>query len=316
MYKKAFLVFVTIALSVLLLSGCSFGKGSGIRISEKDISAFSSVSVSTSMSMIEFIESGKYGLEIFVPKGYSPEWDVTNGLLTIVETTNEIDINLVPSTVEYYVKVYYPSGTGFDGLNLRTSSGRIELPKVDVADLKLRTSSGMINASADKSEKVSMETSSGSIIFSGSGGVVDMTTSSGAVRSEIEDCESINITTSSGEITLIGKGDLATKLNANTSSGSIDVKGVAWQDADTKTSSGSITISGKLLGNTNVVSSSGSVTLNISGDPAQYGYTLTPGSGSIRWNGEKMDDPARSSGSFENNINVRTSSGSIQIDFM
>ena len=315
MYKKTFLVFLTIALTIMLFSGCSFFNGSGVRISEKDISAFNSVSVSTSLSKIEFIESGKYGMEIFVPQGYSPEWDLTNGRLTINETMNDIDINIGFVSNEYYVKVYYPAGTAFDGIDLRTSSGRIQLPKLEVTDLKLRTSSGAINANTANCENASLDTSSGDIVFSGNEGRVNMTTSSGAVRSEIENCEAVNITTSSGEITLTGKGDLATALSANTSSGSIDITGVAWRDATTKTSSGSTTISGKLLGNTSVVSSSGSVNINVNGSPSEYGYTLTPGSGSIHWNGDRMESPARSSGSFENNIDVKTSSGSIRVDF-
>ena len=276
MRNKIISILIVMTLAVLLFSGCS-SAGSNVLISEKNISAFDSVHVMTSSTRIEFVTSDNYGLEIFVPGRLSPEWDVTNGHLTIFAKKRVISFG--PSALlNSYVKVYYPKGAVFHDISLKASSGSIEVPQVAVSDLNLSTSSGKIAAS-------------------------------------VENCETIDATTSSGSVTLSGSGDSATALTVNTTSGSIRADGAVWRDVRTKTHSGSTEISGDLLGNTDVKTSSGNVKLSVSSDPSAYGYSLTPNSGSIHWDGVKMGKPARSSGSFENNIAVDTSSGSIRVDF-
>ena len=277
MRNKIISIFMAAALTAVLLSGCN-NAGENVFINERNISAFDSVNVATSSAMIEFVASDHYGLEILVPERISPEWDVANGQLTISAKPRGFFSAPNISFSKSYVKVYYPVGAVFHDISLKSSSGSIELPQVVVYDLNASTSSGKINAS-------------------------------------VGNCDSISATTSSGSVTLTCTGDSAAALTVDTSSGSIRADGVAWRDVRTKTHSGSTEISGELFGNTNVKTSSGSVKLRVGSDPSQYGYSLTPGSGSIHWDGVKMDKPARSSGPFENDIVVDTSSGSIRVDF-
>jgi len=319
MFKKSFALVAAIILIVFLFAGCS-GRvalfGNDTRIEEKNTQEFSAVSISTSLSKIEFIESGQYGFEIFVPERFAPEWNITNGRLTIIENTNDFTINLSVNLPNYYVKVYYPAGAVFTDITIKSSSGGISLPQVSVGNLDIASSSGDINVGAEGFTRVSIGASSGEITFAGSGGSVDIETSSGNVRSEIGNVDSIDVTVSSGNIKINGKGDKATVVNARTMSGTIDIDGAAWQNLTARTSSGEATIKGALLGVTSVDTSSGSVNISVIGDPSKYGYTLTPSSGTIHWNGEKLTKPALSTGSFENHIAVTTSSGSIRVDFI
>jgi len=315
MKKKSIFILVAVTLMVLLFGGCGNIARSDVHISEKNTAGFSSVDVTTSFSSIEFVSSDRYGFEIFVPGSFAPEWDITNGRLTIRENTNRAIVSLNAFSPQYYVKVFYPAGSGFNDISLASASGRIELPQMDVAYLDIRSSSGRVDAGAEKSANVSIDTSSGSITFSGSGDNVNLESSSGNVQSVIYECGSVNVTTSSGSINLTGKGETATALTVNTMSGRIDIDGVAWRDITARTNSGTTAISGELLGNTFVETSSGSVNISVNGSPSQYGYTLTPNSGSIHWNGDRMASPALSSGSFDNHITVDTASGGIRVSF-
>jgi len=318
MNRKSIFIMIMVTLIVLLFGGCGGVARGGNLISEKNTSEFNSVDVTTSFSNIEFVPSDRYGFEIFAPESFAPEWDITNGRLTIRENTNWLIISMNIFSPQYYVKVYYPAGSGFDDISLTSSSGRIELPKTDVAYLDVRSSSGRVDANAENFANASIETSSGSITFSGSGGDARLESSSGAVRSVIYDCESMHVTTASGRVNITGNSDTdtATRAKVNTQSGSIQIDGISWRDVTTVTSSGSTTISGKLLGVTSVDTASGSVNIKVHGSPSQYGYTLTPNSGSINWNGERMEKPALSSGSFDNHIIVNTASGSIRVSFI
>jgi len=320
MYKKVFsklamITLMTVVMFAALFTGCGLRVGDNIKIDERNTSEFNSVSVEASLSNIELIEADNFGLEIFAPKRFSPEWDITNGHLTIREKTTDFIFNLSISSPRYYVKVYYPTGTVFNEVILRTSSGDINVTRVDANDLDVFTSSGEINASAENFSNASMKTSSGNIRFSGNGEYVDMNTSSGSIKSDIEGGDAIRATTSSGSISITGRGDAATALIANTQSGNITANGVAWRDINTVASSGDITINGALLGNSYIKTSSGSLNITVDGDASQFGYSLTASSGSIYWDGMKLAKPANSSGSFENNIDATTSSGDIRVDF-
>jgi len=315
MYKKSLVLIAAFALIAVLFSGCGNIAGNNVRINENDITPFNAVSVTTSFSKIELIASDRYGLEIFVPDRFAPEWDIRDGRLAIREKTNSFVLNWTLFSPNYYVKVYYPAGTDFTDITLLSASGRIEIPEEAVSDLNIKSASGSIKAGAENADHVSIESSSGNITFAGSGGDVRLESQSGTVNAETLNSGSIRITTSSGRVVLTDKGDIATTLTIDTQSGRIEARGGVWQDLTARSSSGSTTISGELLGSTYVETASGSVQINVSGSPSEYGYTLTPASGSIHWNGERMGKPAFSSGSFDNHISVSTASGGIRVDF-
>ena len=351
MCKKVFCVLTATALIAMMFSGCNFSSKS-ILINETNIPAFNSVSVTASSANIEFIESGQYGLEIFVPEEYAPKWDVSNGRLTILEKTQSSLVHII-NTPGYYIKVYYPAGIEFNDVALKSASGDIKLPRFDASSLKITSASGKVIANSGKCDDVSIATTSGDIAFSGSGdninissssgvvqseaenycagvsietasgdislsgncGSVNMASTSGTVISKTENCDAIYAETSSGDINLINNGTAAALLNITTRSGSIRADGDVWQEVTTESTSGDIAINGELRGNTSIATTSGIVEMSINGNPLEYGYELIPTSGSIKWNGKNMNKPAFLSGSFNNHISVNTTSGDIQVDF-
>ena len=315
MYIKKIIILAAVMLTVFLFSGCGYVSGGGVLIEEKNLPAFSSISINTSSPKIELIESNRYGIEIFVPERFDTTWDVSDGKLTILVKQKGLGFSLHTRLSSYYVKVYYPAGTVFDDIALKSSSGSIRLPQAEVTYLDIASSSGSIDASAQNWARAFLETSSGSVAFSGSGGKASIVTASGSVQSDIGDCDAIQITTRSGSIVLNSNSNSPVVPAIDTQSGSIRINGVVWQDVTIGSKSGATKINGKLLGNTSAESSSGSVSISVNGDPSQYGYSLTPSSGTIHLDGERIGKPVVSSGSFENNINVSTSSGSIRVDF-
>jgi len=315
MLKKTLVLFAAVMLIAVMFAGCGPKGINSVRINERDITPFNEVRVTTSLSEIELVESDRYGIDIFVPERFAPEWGVENGRLTIRENTSNHIFSGITLRNNYYVRVYYPAGVEFSDITLLSASGRIDLPKVSVKDLSIESSSGSVRAAAEAFGYASIKSSSGSITFSGSGGDVRLESQSGAVQSVTDNCEAIRVTTSSGRAVVTDKGDAATALSVDTQSGSIEVRGGVWQDLTARSSSGSTTINGALLGSTFAETASGSVRINVTGSPAEYGYTLTPASGSIHLNGERMSKPALSSGSFDNHITVTTASGSIRVDF-
>jgi len=314
MFKKSLVLIAAVVLIAAMFAGCGMG-GNDVRINETSDTPFDSVSITTSSTRVVFAASDRYGVDIVVPERFAPEWYVADGRLTIRDKTNNYSIGWNVFPRNYYIKVYYPAGTNFADIAILSASGRVEIPQLNVAYLNVASASGRINAGVESFEFVSLSAASGDITFSGSGGSAVIVTQSGTVRADMGDCEAMSVETASGRISLTGSGDTATMLSVSTMSGRVDAKGGAWQDATVRTSSGNTTISGEMLGDTYVETSSGSVQISVNGSPSAYGYSLTPSSGSIRWNGERMARPALSSGAFDNHITVTTASGGIRVDF-
>ena len=340
-----FLIVLGIALLVYfrLVPGLGFfataveGRDADIIINEKKIPAFSSADITTSSARIEFIPSDHYGLEISMPEEYDPQWKVEGNRLTVRHKTGNVHIvGFVFNTDRYYVKVYYPKGAGFDEIQLTASSGEIKLPETEVKKLTIVTSSGNINANAVQFADAVIKASSGDINFTGrsvngqveiksSSGKIDansngceqvkITTSSGKINADVDGCGKVGITASSGDITVWSKNNKATNLSVKTTSGKIRVDGAAWSGLEAESSSGDIRVVGALFGATSVKASSGQVELQVNGQASQYGYDLRANSGSIHWDGRKMEKSARASDSLDNLIKVNTSSGSIKVDF-
>jgi len=203
--------------------------------------------------------------------------------------------------------------------DISASSGNITVNnRSNQGQMNISASSGNVRANVSDAAEVMVSTSSGNITSTLNNiAVVSLSASSGNIETSVDGSDAANIRTSSGNISVDSDDTTATNLTANATSGRIRVEGGTWQDLTAESSSGNIDISGALLGNTSARATSGRVELDVRGQVSQYGYDLnaTSSSATIRWDGNRMDRPARSSGSFEHNISVNTSSGNIRVDF-
>jgi hypothetical protein len=255
------------------------GKETGIHINEFDLPAFDAVEVQANFADIRFEESNDYGLEIKLPPGHKPRWEIINGKLEIeVDNDDNLGFQIFNlGLTESCVWVYYPEGQKLETVDLEAGSGSIYAAVPYVNEVMLETGSGDIEAWLNESVAAEARAGSGSIVLYSEGGIW---------------------------------------VKAEAGSGDINLNGGEWIDADLKTGSGSINIEGTLLGGTIIETGSGDV--EVSGlNPIGYdlyGYDIATGSGSIRINGHEYDRNFWSAGGSDNEIKVRTGSGSIGIE--
>jgi DUF4097 and DUF4098 domain-containing protein YvlB len=256
------------------------GKVNGIYISEFNLQPFNEVEVEAGFANVYFEEADSYGLEIRLPSGYEPEWEVDGGKLKIEADSNDnfsfqiINMEFTESSIW----VYYPEGGSLESLNLKTGSGSIYAAVPYVYDeAKLETGSGGIEAQLYNNAAVEAKTGSGSIALYSEGSSI--------------------------------------QVKAETGSGKITLTDGEWIDANVKTGSGSINIEGMLFGETVIESGSGSVEISgLFSGGGFYGYDISTGSGSIRVNGNRYEKNYKSGSGSDNEITVRTGSGSIRIE--
>ena len=293
-----------------------------VTVSEHSLDAFSSIDVSAVSEKVRLIPSDHYGLEIHMPEGTAPDWNLTGGKLT-VRTNPESGFYLFNLDLSFdndSVYVYYPQNAAFDEVKISSASGSVELSGLTASEISISNVSGSVSADVTlKDGNVSIDTASGRIKFSGAGSAkkVYLKSVSGSINAEVNDCAGMTLSTSSGSITARTSGQTATLLEANSMSGAIKATGAAWRSLKAETTSGSIEISGRLTGQSSITSMSGGITISAKGSFSEYGYDLDSMSGSIRINGERFGRPARSLGAADaaNVITASTASGSIRLDF-
>jgi len=250
-----------------------------------------------------------------------PEVEARN--LTITTSSGNITAG-----AENYINATLTASSGrinFDGncINGQTdiiaSSGNITVSnQSNQGQMNISASSGNVRAYVSDAAEVTVSTSSGNITSTLNNiDVVSLSATSGNIDTSVDGCDAVSIRTSSGNISANSDDLRATILSVNATSGRIRVDGETWQNLTAESSSGNIDINGALFGSTSVRATSGNVGMNVTGQASQYGYDLnaTSSGATIRWDGNRMNRPARSSGSFEHNINVNTSSGNIRVDF-
>ena len=275
-------------------------------------------------------------VRVYYPSGTSFDdvfLQASSGNITFPEVeTRNISITTssgnITAGAENYSNAALTASSGrinFDGncingqTDISTSSGNITINnQSSQGQMNISASSGNVRANVSDAAEIMVSTSSGNITSTLDNiAVVSLGASSGNIESGVDGCDTVSIRTSSGNISVSSDDATATNLSVNTTSGRIRVEGQAWQDLTAESSSGNIDISGALLGNTSARATSGRVELDVWGQASQYGYDLnaTSSGATIRWDGNRMDRPARSSGSFEHNININTTSGNIRVDF-
>jgi hypothetical protein len=283
--------------------------GDATDVMEMDLAPFDSVDVSVDSADIEFVASDRYGLEMRLPEHLEkPEWGVSDGMLTVRAASRKYAFTFMNiGLTRHYVRIYYPAGGAnakaeadggnaqFKSIDVKTSSGKIVVPKLSAEGINMNTGSGRIEADVRLYRQANAHTSSGSIIFNGGGndGSLRLSADSGSVRADASGCSAVDIVSKSGAITVTGDTSDSTEMTIKTSSGKTDVNISEWRSLTADTASGSIAIRGRPSGATNAKTKSGSVTMTLRGDESDFSYILTANSGKVSVGGRNLGKTAR-----------------------
>ncbi|MBR2667800.1 MAG: DUF4097 family beta strand repeat protein [Oscillospiraceae bacterium] len=162
--------------------------------------------------------------------------------------------------------VLLPKSCALGSAAVSVSSGDVFLEDLQADQLALSASSGSVSA-ACQADSVAISASSGDITVECKAKTVSISTSSGFITlAQKGAAESVSLDTSSGDITAVL--DRAARLEADTSSGFIDVTAADLEDASFHSSSGSMTLrSGTCPRKLTVDTSSGDVTVAVPDTP-------------------------------------------------
>jgi DUF4097 and DUF4098 domain-containing protein YvlB len=220
------------------------------------------------------------------------------------------------------LEVYLP--ISFDGsIKIKVSSGEIE-SSADIfcSKINIESSSGSISVKSITADTVGIKSSSGSINIGNIKGYISTESSSG--RIEINQASGIlSAKNKSGSIVF---NKIEGNVSAEASSGSIDLK-LVLGSVNAETTSGSIRCTiGEPTGNISLTASSGGVRLNLPRS-SNFNFSSKTSSGSLSTPfSDKLFSPVNDKKSIQGviggnvsenipSINIKTSSGSIKIDW-
>ena len=183
---------------------------SKVFVNEKDLKEFKLVKIISPSDNINFVPSDYYGLEICEPDYFDePKWSVENGQLEIQTHSNNSNFRLSNSE-KGYINIYYPKNGSFENIFIDVSSGNINIHGTRVKKLKINLNSGNINAAISDCDEISAHNKSGNI----------------NIKNNSETPTTVNAETTSGNIEIYCNGDIADySYNASSTVGSIIING-------------------------------------------------------------------------------------------
>jgi DUF4097 and DUF4098 domain-containing protein YvlB len=122
--------------------------------SQTNLAAFTHVEISSVSANIELIPSDAFGFETKLSSNNNHmTWDINDGQLTIDAERNHsqrfnlFSFNFRSWNADHHIKVFYPEGTNFNKISLKSVSGDIKALNLPAIMLSARTTSGEIKLS-------------------------------------------------------------------------------------------------------------------------------------------------------------------------
>ena len=293
--KKFWMVLLILAVVGIVLMACGFSLGAYtnlsldrnglnyggaekmIDVNETNIGQITEIDIDMAAANVEIIPGPDYGYEIHSTRNNPITHKFENGKLTISQNLS-FSWRLFSFNFDFShdsVKIYLPPEAFMQNVSVRTASGKIYLSSMNCDRFNLSSSSGKIDAKDVTATDFSANCTSGKVSLD-------------SVKAD-----RFNLVLTSGQLT-------ANNINSGTLSATL--------------TSGSAKLSGQFLGSTNISMTSGSVNMDIDGKREDYRTSASTVSGSVRVNGEKLNDQDRNS-SAPYSLNVDVISGGVRINY-
>jgi hypothetical protein len=251
-------------------------------VSQRNLAGVTAISVESVGADVEFVPSDDFGFEARTDRG-DPVWSVEGGVLSVREHESAFATqfsgfaNLLTSDGEASIQVFYPQDARLDSLHVSTVSGEVSFPEL-----------------------------AGAVA-----GLADFHSTSGSLRVDSLEAQRLAFTTVSGDIR--GVDVSAPETRVESTSGDIDLAGLAG-DLTVETTSGRVKLAGgELWGKLNSVS--GDIEITTSVGPDDIGYRTQTVSGDVRVDGTPADGASRRAPADGRELEIKTTSGDIELNF-
>ena len=265
------------------------------------VDEFSTIKVITSTVDINIENGDKYSVTYYVPEDKIPEIRCENGVLTVdTNESNSVSIfnfGFFTDDKNPYITITTPSTEAGNKLDVRSSTGDIKVTGLGF-DGNIKTSTGDVSVSHGFIKDGYIKTSTGDI-------TVDYISS-----------ETIETETSTGEFKL-SHSIVNRKLTSDTSTGDIQLNQNTINYFGVEGSTSDITVLASEIDKIDIKTSTGEVELELKGSDSYYNFDLHTSTGDIRIGNQEFEKSNKKDYTDDKNyVNIQTSTGDIDIDFV
>jgi len=282
-------------------AGFSFGRGGLVMASNNleqtrfSTGAFSNISVNVTSMDVRIEIADDFGLEVRVRDNSNFTHSIVDGTLTISQGRfTNINFGIFGGWSREYVTIFIPRDAMFESVDLRVTSGRINVNDLDAVSFAASLMSGNASLNGVTAQTVYARTTSGRISIT-----------------NVDAVNTLELRAMSGNINITNA--TAGYFELRTTSGRIRGTGITANGLDANVLSGNIRLSGTFNGRSNVNATSGSVRLDVRGSESDFLVSASVTSGRARINGNRVTHNINANA--DNTITARTTSGNVNINF-
>ena len=285
-------------------------------VTEPDVGYFSNIYIDTGFSDVEFINSDRYGIDLY---GVEMEWQWTleNGTLNITSVTVSTQTNIdFRSTKRNHIKIFIPENTEFNKITIKSGNGDIDIGDFRAQITEINNSFGNVQLQNITNEHMQISLNSGSFIGSNiNTRALVYNNHFGNGSFQTITAQTFTAHSNSGDLNFTGCKFEETAITI--SFGKITITDITSSKTDIRANSGDINITGDLSGETIIHADFGNINLTTSKEETDYSFDISVSFGRIRFAGERMrnETSIKSNDEKENHLKISSSSGDIDINF-
>ncbi len=329
--KKIFKLMIVSSLSILLLTSCNnVHINNGKVYTEEDMTHFYSEKVAIDELQALDITSNYANLEIIASDDFYMEYSyyyINNEPILSIEdhklTFSDQKINTGSYSIhtkhENYLKIYIPTLSEFETIQIDKSSGSCSIGSVKVKEMDISNQYGETILSGSVIDQLDLEESSGEILIENTSirlakivntyGEVVLNT----INSQEEPGESLKLTLSSGKLSL--DQVFSKESSIKNTYGEVEIKDSGLEKLDTKLSSGNLMIDRTEVETLSVENTYGLVKLNLLGKEEDYRFDIESEYGNVEIGDSHYKNSVLIDRGAQKEVSMVTSSGNIQIKF-
>lgn len=268
---------MTVGLGGIRFSASPREGGGRERVNVDDLVPFEEIDVDVALGEVYLRPGDSYGLTLsWNEERYALHYTNEGGKLRVWSSAFPGAGVPFGGNLHASVTIYYPKGTEFDQLTVKTALGTVDLSDFSARRLDLEANLGSVR-------------------------LADAALGSGDLKLSLGDLELERV-----------KAD---ELDLKLSLGALKAREIdTARELTIENHMGETVVAGSLAGKTKIVSNMGDVSVAASLPRRDYGYDLSTSMGSVRIDGEHMDDEAVQRGGAHQ-ITVENSMGDIALDF-
>jgi DUF4097 and DUF4098 domain-containing protein YvlB len=299
---------------------------SEFNIAKTEVEPITDINIRTGIAEVELVEADKFYVEIdYLYWEEEPEYSLKDGELYFDDSESLPNSYSINFNLDNHIKVYIPKNSQLNKINIKDSSGDVNINGFIVDELDVTVSYGDFTMKEAAALDAEIILSSGSskitdfqakeLNFTNSYGNADFTEINTQVLRLPKDTtyDQFKVSMSSGDVDITGL--VSNTIDITNSYGDITMDGLTSDELELNLSSGNCDLTNGDLITADISNSYGNVTLAMLGDAEDYALDLDTSYGKIRVDGDRFEEHLTRNEGADRKIMTELSSGDVTVEF-